>query len=158
MKLPAKIIQMGALTIATALGVGFSPVAPGTCGTAVGLLLFWSLSDLPVWLYAAIVCLVVAVGTWAASITGKIYGEVDNQRIVIDEVAGYLITMIASRPTVTEMLIGFVLFRFFDIVKPFPVDWADQKVKNAFGVMLDDILAGVYGWGVLTLFRMLVPS
>jgi phosphatidylglycerophosphatase A len=116
------------------------------------------MADLPLWLYGVIVCLVVAVGTWAASVTGSIYGEVDNQRIVIDEVAGYLITMIASRPTLTGMLTGFVLFRFFDIVKPFPVDWADQKVKNAFGVMLDDILAGAYGLGALTLIQMLVRT
>jgi Phosphatidylglycerophosphatase A and related proteins len=153
-----KAAQTVALTIATALGAGYVPRAPGTCGTVVGLLLFWGLSDLPIWLYIVIVSLVVAIGTWAASITGKIYGEVDNQRIVIDEVAGYLITMIAARPTLVVMLMGFVLFRFFDIVKPFPVDWADKKVNNAFGVMLDDILAGIYAWGVLWLFRLLFPS
>jgi phosphatidylglycerophosphatase A len=157
---PMKAIQTVALTIATALGAGYVPRAPGTCGTVVGLLLFWGLglSGLPIWLYVVMVCVVVAVGTWAASVTGKIYGEVDNQRIVIDEVAGYLITMIAARPTLVGMLTGFVLFRFFDIVKPFPVDWADKNVKNAFGVMLDDILAGIYAWGALTLFRLLFPS
>jgi phosphatidylglycerophosphatase A len=151
-----KATQTVAVTIATALGAGYVPLAPGTCGTVVGLFLFWGLSDLPLWLYVVIVCFVVAVGTWAASVTGKMYGDVDHQRIVIDEVAGYLITMFASRPTLTVMLTGFVLFRFFDIVKPFPVGWADQKVKNAFGVMLDDILAGIYGFGALSLFQILV--
>ena len=77
---------------------------------------------------------------------------------MIDEVAGYLITMFASSPTLAGMLTGFVLFRFFDIVKPFPVDWADKKVNNAFGVMLDDILAGIYGFGVLNVLQLLVRT
>jgi phosphatidylglycerophosphatase A len=160
MKLPIKPLRAVALIVATGLGVGYLPLAPGTYGTVVGLFLFWGMSDLPLWMYSAILCLLIAMGTWAAAVTGKIYGEVDSQRIVIDEVAGYLITMILSlpNPSLTWMLIGFVLFRFFDIVKPFPVDWADSKVKNAFGVMLDDILAGGYALGVLALLQALVQT
>lgn len=156
--MPLKTTRTFALAVATVLGVGYSPIGPGSCGTLVGIFIFWGLSGLPLWLYGVTLCGVIAVGTWAAAITGSIYGEVDNQRIVIDEVAGYLVTMISFSATPINLIVGFFLFRLFDILKPFPAGWVDRNVKSAFGVMLDDILAGVYGFAVLAVLHMLAPS
>lgn len=147
-----------AIAIATALGVGYAPAAPGTCGTILAVPLFVWLSPMPPWLYLVTVAGVVAMGTWAAGVAGQAFGEVDHKRIVIDEVAGYLVTMALTRPTVNAVIAGFVLFRTFDILKPWPVGWVDRKVKNAAGVMLDDILAGLYGLAVLSALKVFLPS
>lgn len=152
---PVRVI---AIAIATALGAGFSPVAPGTCGTAAAVPLFWALSHLPVWLYLVTVGGLVAAGTFAAAIAGDAWREVDDQRIVIDEVAGYLVTMAVSRPTVHALVAGFVLFRLFDILKPWPAGWADKKVKNAFGVMLDDLFAGAYALAFMVVLGIISPN
>ena len=147
-----------AIALATALGVGFSPIAPGTCGTIVAIPLYVALSNLPLWLYLVTLAGVIAAGTWAARITGDAYGEVDHQRIVIDEVAGYLVTMALVRPTAYSLGAGFVAFRLFDILKPWPVGWADRTVKNAFGVMLDDLFAGVYGLTCMVVLGLVFPQ
>ena len=146
------------IALGTALGAGFSPVAPGTCGTIVAVPLYYALSGFPLWLYLITLAGLTAAGTWAAKITGDAYGEVDHQRIVIDEVAGYLVTMTLNRPTPATMAAGFVLFRLFDIVKPWPVGWADRKVVNAFGVMLDDLLAGACALAILQVLKVALPA
>lgn len=152
-----KAVRAIAIVFATALGAGFSPVAPGTCGTAAAVPLFYTLAHLPPCLYLVVLAALTAAGTWAAKITGDAWGEVDDQRIVIDEVAGYLVTMAVSRPTVHALIAGFVLFRLFDILKPWPAGWADKKVKNAFGVMLDDLFAGCYGLASMVVLGIIWP-
>jgi phosphatidylglycerophosphatase A len=132
--------------IATALGAGYSPIAPGTCGTAVTVPLAFALAALPVWQYSLVLALVIAAGIWAADRADQAWGTHDAQRIVIDEVAGYLITMtFVARDRLVPLLVGFVVFRVFDIVKPPPIRWLDQHVEGGFGVMIDDVAAGVLG-------------
>jgi phosphatidylglycerophosphatase A len=140
-----KVLEKAAVAIATGLGTGYSPYAPGTCGTLAAIPLYLALSQASPWIYMIFAAALAAAGTWAAGVAGKKWGAVDDQRIVIDEVAGFLVTMAFTKPSLVAVLVGFVLFRLFDISKPFPVSWADGKVKNAFGVMLDDLLAGLYG-------------
>ncbi|MBA3397599.1 MAG: phosphatidylglycerophosphatase A [Deltaproteobacteria bacterium] len=139
---------MNALTklFATALGAGYSPVAPGTCGTAVAVPLVWALASLPMWQFAVIAALITAFAIAVAHRADRIWASHDSQRIVIDEVAGYCITMIpVARDHWATLAVGFVVFRFFDIVKPPPIRWLDQNLPGGWGVVLDDAAAGVMG-------------
>jgi phosphatidylglycerophosphatase A len=132
--------------LATALGAGYSPVAPGTCGTAVAVPLVWALASLPAWQFAIVAAVVTAIAIAAAHVADRAWDTHDSQRIVIDEVAGYCITMIpVARDQWIPIAIGFVVFRFFDIVKPPPVRWLDQNLPGGWGVVLDDAAAGMMG-------------
>jgi phosphatidylglycerophosphatase A len=132
--------------IATAGGAGYSPIAPGTCGTAVAVPLVWALAALPVWQFALITAAVTLIGIWAADRADRAWGTHDCQKIVIDEVAGYMVTMLlVDRAHWPGLACGFVAFRFFDIVKPPPVGWLDEHLPGGWGVVLDDIAAGVMG-------------
>ncbi|MBS1124262.1 MAG: Phosphatidylglycerophosphatase [Deltaproteobacteria bacterium] len=138
--------------IATALGAGYSPVAPGTCGTAVAVPLTWALAGLPIWQFGVVAVLVTGIGIAAAHRADLAWGSHDSQRIVIDEVAGYLITMLpVDRASWPPLVVGFVVFRLFDIVKPPPVRWLDENLPGGWGVVLDDVAAGVMGAVVMGL-------
>lgn len=134
-----------ALLVSTALGAGLIPGAPGTYGTIVTVPLAWALGRLGTPVYLAVTVLVAAVGSWAADVYCRATRRHDNQQIVIDEVAGYLVTLAPVARTPVNLLIGFVLFRLFDITKPPPVRWIDRRVGGGFGVVADDLGAGVYG-------------
>lgn len=139
--------------VATVFGVGYSPVAPGTCGTAVTIPLVWVLADLPDWQFAIVALAVTALGIAAAHVADRAWGTEDNQQIVIDEVAGYLITMIpVDRHGWAPLAVGFVVFRALDMIKPQPVRWLDDNLPGGWGVVLDDAAAGVIGaallWGL----------
>jgi phosphatidylglycerophosphatase A len=132
--------------IATACGAGYSPVAPGTCGTLVTVPLAWALAGLPWWQFAIVVAGVIAVGIWAADRADRAWGTHDSGRIVIDEVAGYLVTVAAvDRASWAPLAVGFVVFRALDITKPPPIRWLDQNLPGGFGVVIDDVAAGVVG-------------
>lgn len=135
-----------AIAIATAGGAGFSPVAPGTAGTAVAVPLAFLCSALPLWAFATVCVAVTLVGIWAAGIADRHWGTHDSGRIVIDEVAGYFVTVLpVSRSSWKALLIGFVVFRALDILKPPPVRAIDRTVGGGAGVVLDDVAAGVMG-------------
>ena len=142
-----------ALLIATAGGAGYSPVAPGAAGSAVTVLLLWlvpfSRSGLALFLVAVIV-----VGTWAAHRAERVLGGKDPGAIVIDEVAGMTISVLAFPLTVPVLVAGFFLFRLFDVVKPPPAR-GSQKLRGGVGVMIDDVIAGVYALAVLAAARWL---
>jgi phosphatidylglycerophosphatase A len=136
--------------IATALGAGYSPVAPGTCGTIVAVPLAYLLAPLPIWQFAIVIVAVTALAIWAADRADRAWGTHDSGRIVIDEVAGYLTTMLlVDRGHWAPLLVGFVVFRAFDIIKPPPVRWLDQNLPGGWGVVLDDTAAGVMGMAVM---------
>jgi phosphatidylglycerophosphatase A len=141
-----EVVDGLAKAIATAGGAGYSPVAPGTCGTAVAVPLAYVMAGLPLWQYAAIVAVVTAIAIWAAGRADRAWQTHDSQRIVIDEVAGYLVTMaLVDRAHWPALACGFIAFRFFDIVKPPPVRWLDEHLPGGTGVVLDDVAAGVMG-------------
>jgi phosphatidylglycerophosphatase A len=130
--------------IATSFGAGFSPKAPGTVGTLTAIPMAWGLAHLGPLGFALGTLAIAAVGTWAASAFVRASGREDDQRIVVDEVAGYLVTLLPVARTPIHLALAFGLFRLFDIWKPQPVRWIDQHVHGGFGVMADDLAAGVY--------------
>jgi phosphatidylglycerophosphatase A len=132
-----------ALFIAQGAYSGRAPIAPGTAGTVVGVLLYLLIKDLGTSGYSAICAVVIAIGTWAAGRVDRMFGTKDNSTIVIDEIAGYLVAMFVIPFTWGYVAAGFFLFRAFDIVKPWPLR-RFELIPGGPGVMLDDLGAGVY--------------
>ena len=132
--------------LATALGAGYSPVAPGTCGTAVAVPLVWALAALPAWQFAIVTVVATAIAIWAADVADRAWGTHDCQKIVVDEVVGYMATMaLVPRDHWAYLATGFVLFRLLDTVKPPPIGWIDEHMPGGWGVVLDDTAAGLLG-------------
>jgi len=150
------------LFIATGAGMGYLPKVPGTWGTLVALPLQWLMMRLSPQAHALALLLVLVVGWFTAGAAEKIFDRKDPGVIVIDEILGMLITLVAVPARPLPWLIAFLLFRFFDIVKPWPVCWADRHLNGGLGIMLDDVLAGGYAWltlqGMLLLFPRLVSG
>jgi phosphatidylglycerophosphatase A len=132
---------------------GYAPIAPGTFGTLGAIPLYWALTLLPWPAYLAAAAAVTALGVAAAGRAGRYWGHADASPIVIDEVAGYLVTMALVPFSWPAALAGFALFRLFDVVKPWPASALD-RVKSGFGVVMDDVAAGVYAWAALQLLRL----
>jgi phosphatidylglycerophosphatase A len=128
--------------VASAGGAGCSPVIPGTVGSAVTLLALWLIPFTP-WAVLWTLLAVTALGIWAASRVERMLGVKDPGVIVIDEVAGMLLSVLTLPRTLPVLITAFVLFRLFDIWKPFPAR-ASQSLTGGVGVMLDDLIAGFY--------------
>jgi phosphatidylglycerophosphatase A len=138
---------LAALTWSSFFGAGYFPVAPGTAGTVAAIPLWWVLVTwLPLWAYLVVTALVTLTGMAAAERAGRYYGVADSGHIVIDEVAGYLITMAFLPRSAFAAIAGFVFFRVFDVLKPLPARFFDRdpRWKNGAGVVLDDVFAGVW--------------
>ena len=145
------LLQRAALGFATVGPFGFTPVAPGTAGSVAGLVLFWVVrSTRSMWLEVAVLLVVTVTGVAAASAAELRYRRRDPGLVVIDEVAGMLVTLVAVPVGFTGALVGFFAFRWFDIVKPFPVRQA-ERLAGGWGVMADDVVAGLYAQGLLRL-------
>jgi len=144
--------------LAFGLGSGLSRYAPGTAGTAAAVPLYLLLAPLgPLW-YAVALVVVTVVGAWLCGRASRALGVHDHGAIVIDEFAGYLLTMVGLPATWPWVLAGFVVFRLFDIVKPWPIGWVDRRVGGGVGIMLDDLLAGVYGVLLLQTVAFLIDK
>ena len=137
-----------ALTWATFFGAGYVPVAPGTAGTLAAIPLWWALTYVSWPLYVLATLAVTLTGIAAAGRAGRYYGVADSGHIVIDEVAGYLVTMLFLPRSALAAIAGFVLFRLFDVLKPPPARFFDRdpRWKNGAGVVLDDVFAAVWAW------------
>jgi phosphatidylglycerophosphatase A len=129
--------------LAFGFGSGAAPKAPGTFGTLAAVLLYWPLSTLTTEYYLWMLILTSLVGIFLCGKTAKDLNVHDHGGIVWDEFVGFWITMFMAPAGLTWVVIGFVLFRFFDIIKPWPISWIDKKVSGGLGIMLDDIVAGV---------------
>jgi phosphatidylglycerophosphatase A len=147
-----------AVLIATFAYVGFFPIAPGTAGSAAGLLLDAALqaSASPM-LELAVIAGVFLAGTWAATRAERSFGRSDPGPVVIDEVLGMLVTLALVPVSLSGAVIGFVVFRAFDIVKPWPVNRA-EALPEGLGIMSDDLLAGLYGNLVMRVLAWAVPG
>jgi len=132
------------LILATGFGVGYSPIAPGTLGTLIAIPVYYFLSTIPSPLYEITLIAFLFLSVWISENAEIFFGKKDDTRIVIDEMIGFLITMLWVPKTTRFIIIGFFLFRFFDILKPFPIRGLEKRLKGGFGVVLDDVLAGVY--------------
>jgi phosphatidylglycerophosphatase A len=145
------------LFLSSNAGLGYAPVASGTFGTLAGIPAYWLLAKLPPALWLLTVLALFFLSCWVAGAAGKIYGVVDDGRIVIDELVGYLVTIAFLPFTWKAAILGFLLFRFFDILKPQPARYFDRTVKNGYGVVLDDVVAGLYAALALRLFLHFFP-
>ena len=153
---------MRALIIFFATGIytGYSPIASGTAGSVVGVALSWLVFG-PMWSRSRALCLVIfaiafAISCWISNEAEKIFEEHDSGKIVIDEVLGMVFTMFGNPMTWPWMLGGFLVFRLFDIVKPFPARQIDSQMRNGAGVMLDDLAAAFYANIVLQILARVI--
>jgi phosphatidylglycerophosphatase A len=135
--------------IAFGLGAGLTPKAPGTFGTLAAVPLYWLLSPLSLGTYLLVLAALFGLGVWACGRTARDLGGQDPGAIVWDEVVGYLAAMTAAPAGWHWVLAGFILFRLFDIWKPWPIRWLDRHVKGGLGIMLDDLAAGALTWVIL---------
>jgi len=143
--------------LAFGLGSGLSPRAPGTVGTIAALPIYWFfLQDLSLPMYLAVLVLTSLIGVYLCHKTAKDLKVHDHGGIVFDEWVGMWITLLLVPQGWEWLLLGFVLFRFFDIVKPWPIKFFDEKVAGGLGIMLDDIVAGLIALGCLQLVVYLV--
>lgn len=129
--------------LAFGFGSGLSPKAPGTAGTVVAVLLYLPLSQFSLPLYLVLTAVATLLGIWLCGVTSRDLGVHDHGGIVWDEFAGFWITMIAAPAGWLWLVLGFVLFRVLDILKPWPIKWVDSKIYGGLGIMLDDVLAGI---------------
>jgi phosphatidylglycerophosphatase A len=146
--------------LACGFGSGLTPVAQGTFGSLAALLPWLLLRELPLWIYLVLLLVGFAIGVWACDIAGRILGVSDHRSLVWDEFIGQWVTLVpllvpallpASDFHWWMLALGFFLFRLFDVWKPWPIRWFDRRVKGGFGVMVDDLVAGVFAAVVLAL-------
>ena len=128
--------------LALGFGSGLAPRAPGTWGTLAAIPLFLLLEPLPAAAYWAVLLLAFGIGVWACDLTAKAMGVDDHPAIVWDEVVGFLVAMGASPAGFVQIGAGLVLFRVFDIWKPWPISLLDRELHGGLGIMLDDVVAG----------------
>jgi phosphatidylglycerophosphatase A len=146
-----------AVFLATAGGAGYAPVAPGTAGSAIGVLLYlltwqWTLME-----QFVLLSVVSAVGVWASTVAARHFGRDDPGAVVIDEVAGQLLTLTVSGGSLVAVSAGFLIFRLLDIVKPWPAG-RFEHLPGGLGIMADDLMAGLYGRIVLMAAAWLAPA
>ena len=142
------------LLLAFGLGSGCIRKAPGTFGTLVAVVLYWPLSHLDWLVYGAVCGAAFAAGCWLCGYAARRLGVHDHPGIVFDEFVGFWLTMLGAPAGWHWVIIGFILFRLFDIAKPWPIRWLDRNVEGGVGIMLDDVLAGVFAAICLQLLHL----
>jgi phosphatidylglycerophosphatase A len=146
-----------AVAIATSAGAGYFPVAPGTVGSAVGIVIYLLTRHMaPSWQIGLLVA-TSFIGLWAADAAARHFQREDPSHVVIDEVAGQLMTLLLLDVGVTGAAIGFVVFRILDIIKPWPARQL-ESLHGGLGIMADDLMAGVYGWIIMWGLIHLMPA
>jgi phosphatidylglycerophosphatase A len=129
--------------LAYGFGSGLSPKAPGTVGTLVGVVVYLLLQPVPYWVYWLVTLVLFVAGIFICGYSAKILGVEDPGAVNWDEVVGFLFTMAFAPHAWPWVILGFVLFRFFDILKPWPIRWFDRNLHGGLGIMLDDVLAAI---------------
>jgi phosphatidylglycerophosphatase A len=154
---PASVFRNPVHFLAFGLGSGAAPVAPGTFGTLAAVPLYLLLTQLPLPLYLLAVVLAFGLGIWLCERTSRDLGVHDHGGIVWDEFVGFWLTMVAAPEGWQWLLAGFLLFRLFDILKPFPISYLDRHIHGGLGIMLDDAVAGSFAWFVLQAAHLSLP-
>jgi phosphatidylglycerophosphatase A len=142
--------------VAMGLGSGLSPKAPGTAGTLLTVPLVYFLQQETMLTYLLVTAFVLVTGSWVCGYAANKLKVHDHSGIVYDEVAGFLITMSFAPHGWYWIIAGFALFRFFDAVKPWPISWFDKNIHGGFGIMFDDVIAGIISLFCLLLLQLLV--
>lgn len=151
----SQLLRNPAQFAAFGFGAGLSPKAPGTAGTVAAIPIYLLLHHLsfPLWLWLCLLAVMIVAGIWICERAATELGVPDHPGIVWDEIVGFLITMSAVAFSWNNVLAGFVLFRLFDIAKPWPISYLDRRVKGGLGIMLDDIAAGICAGAILYLIN-----
>ena len=144
--------------LATGFGSGYAPLAPGTAGTLVGIPLYLVFSAMPWPLWLISIIALSCLAWYVSEEAERLFGQKDARRIVIDEIAGFQWALFLILPTVFPVVLGFLLFRLFDILKPFPARFFQDRLPGGLGVVADDLAAGIYANGVVQLWIHLVGS
>ena len=144
--------------IACGFGLGTFPVMPGTIGTLFGVVLYLMLVKLSLTFYLLITLALLLLGIYLCGRVNRDFGTSDHPAAVWDEIASFPVVMIAVPAKWYFILIGFALFRFFDIYKPGPIRWVDANIHGGLGVMLDDVMAAVFAWIILFPLTFIVGS
>lgn len=142
--------------LAFGFGSGLAPKAPGTFGTLMAIPLYLALSQLPLVAYVAVLVLAFVLGVYLCGKTADDLGVHDHPGIVWDEFVGFWLTMLAAPAGWLWLLLGFALFRLFDIWKPWPIKIFDKNMQSGLGIMIDDVLAGVYALIILQLLAAVI--
>ena len=142
-RIDASELKDPVVLIAVGFGSGLAPKAPGTAGTVVAVPLYLMMQPLPLATYLLVTTILFIAGIWVCTYTAEKLGEHDHPSIVIDEIVGYLVTMIAAPEGWLPVIAGFVLFRLLDAVKPWPISWFDRSLNGGLGIMVDDVVAGI---------------
>ncbi len=167
MKKSVSILQRFSIIISTGFGIGYVPVVPGTFGTLWGIPIYlavhrgcvyvekaWSIPFLVT--YLLIITAFSLLGVWVAGIAEQAFSEKDPGKIVIDEIAGFLVTMAGTQAGLPGIVSGFIVFRILDIMKFPPANIADKRVSGGLGIMLDDLIAGVQGVVILAILHVII--
>lgn len=141
---------------AMGFGSGLSPIMPGTCGTIVAIPIYLLLSFLSWQSYLVFLAVIIVIGFWLCDKTSRNLDEEDPPRIVWDEISGFLLTMFIIPFNFKWIILGFILFRLFDIWKPWPISWINANIHNGYGIMADDLLAAIYSWTILQLILWII--
>lgn len=148
---PAHVLGDPICMLAFGFGSGLSPIAPGTAGTLAAVPLYWLTSSLSLPTYLVLTLVLLLAGIWICGRCEQILGVGDHSGIVWDEMVGFLIAMAGAPVSPLTLILGFILFRLFDVMKPWPIGILDRRIQGGLGIMLDDVLAGAYAWMALAL-------
>jgi phosphatidylglycerophosphatase A len=149
-------MKRAAVILATVGGAGYFPIAPGTVGSAAGVVIYLLTRHWPFPWQLALLAAVTIVGTWAAGVAAGHFGREDPGHVVVDEVAGQLVTLLLTGSGFSGAVIGFFAFRLFDIIKPWPAN-RFERLPGGVGIMADDLMAGVYANIVLQVIAYIAP-
>ena len=142
--------------LAFGFGTGLSPIAPGTVGSLLGVALAWATSGLGLFAHMAIAAVLFIAGIWLCGTSARRLGVHDHGGIVWDEICGMYVTLIVAPPEIVAWILGFGLFRAFDIVKPWPIRDLDHRLGGGLGIMLDDLAAALYAACLLAFYGWLM--
>jgi phosphatidylglycerophosphatase A len=145
------------LALATAAGAGYFPIAPGTIGSAIGIGVYALVRDWSLVSQGVVIGVLALSGTWAAGVAEAHFGRSDPGQVIIDEVVGQLVTLFATGAHLPMAVVGFLIFRVLDIVKPWPARQF-ERLPGGVGIMADDVMAGAYGNLVLRLMMRALPG
>lgn len=152
---PSQVWQDPLYFIAFGFGSGAMPFAPGTFGTLMAIPFYLLLRPLPLSIYLLVLAIIIVLSSWLSSHISKQIDVHDHPGMCLDEIVGFLVTMINAPLGWIWILLGFVLFRIFDIIKPWPISVIDEKVHGGFGMILDDIVAGVFAFIIIQLIGLI---
>ena len=154
----SELLKRPACFLGLGFGSGLAPKAPGTFGTLAAVPVYLLMKDLPLAVYIAAVLVAFIIGIWICQKSAEWLGQADPSAVVWDEIVGYLITMAAAPAGWEWMVLGFVLFRFFDILKPWPINLADKAIHGGLGIMVDDVIAGLFAFICLQWLYLVFPT